>query len=291
MELMDSTSDEPIPLPVHISKPDHQLSGHEFGKSKTRFGMLKDHRSKRLLKPIIDIRGKREYDFYQTVWNSSDVKLQSFVPKFYGLVTIENIKFIQIEDSMEGLANPSNMDIKIGSITYDPGADVKKIEEETSKSQWQAALGFRICGFRIYNPMDQNCTLVDKFVTRQLKPENIPEAIDMFLGSQFNSLEIRIKLSQNYLSKLKSIQEWFETVNINHLKFLSSSLLFIHPCDNQFVHLKMIDFAHVFPNASTNQGDNCKDDNYLFGLNKIIYYFTTLHESLIQKQNTSQIAV
>lgn len=153
---MDPINGAPITLPSHISRPNHQLCGHIFGKGRTRFGLLKDNRTCELLKPITDVRGKREYEFYQNIWNSKDDQLKSFIPKFYGLVHVDKIPFIKIEDATNGLANPSNMDIKIGIITYDPEANSQKIQDEMSKNPWQEINGFRICGARVSLPIDNH---------------------------------------------------------------------------------------------------------------------------------------
>lgn len=71
---------------------------------------------------------------------------------------------------------------------------------------------------------------------------------------------------------MKSIEEWFENHNIDKWQFTSSSLLLVYDCNQSIATVKMIDFAHVFPN----QG---RDDNYLFGLKKLIQYFDNLYQN------------
>lgn len=139
-----------VKIPSHILPPAHQLAGHVFGKGTNKLGILKDTKTSRLLKPLMDTRGPREYEFYRKIWSSSDYKsLQQFMPKLLGLVTIDRVDFIELEDVTDGLQNPSNMDIKIGLITYDPFADFEKIKKETAKSICSAVHGFRICGMRV----------------------------------------------------------------------------------------------------------------------------------------------
>lgn len=143
----------PINIPSHISPPSHQLSGHMFNREKNKLGVLKDGKTSHLLKPLMDVRGPREYNFYRTIWYTSEYKaLQSFIPRLYGLTTIDQTKFMELEDVTNGLVNPSNMDIKIGLITYDPNADYEKIKRETAKSPCSGILGFRICGMRVSVP-------------------------------------------------------------------------------------------------------------------------------------------
>lgn len=73
------------------------------------------------------------------------------------------------------------------------------------------------------------------------------------------------------LSQVESIREWFEQDNIDRYKFISSSLLFAYGRRTQSVpdqvdvHVKMIDFAHVFPNVG-------RDENYLEGLMKLVRF-------------------
>ena len=48
----------------------------------------------------------------------------------------------------------------------------------------------------------------------------------------------------------------------------------VHSVDPIQLTVKMIDFAHVFPNS------NGQDENYLFGLNKLIEYFDKLNSEI-----------
>lgn len=136
-------------LPSHIVPLDHQLAGHFPDKNKINvIEMLKDTKSGYILKAIVDSRGMREHIFYQTVRNTNS-KLQQFVPQYFGLTQIGDVLFIRLADITEGLDAFSNMDVKVGAITYDPEADSEKIKKEINKYQWMSILGFRICGLRV----------------------------------------------------------------------------------------------------------------------------------------------
>jgi len=76
-------------------------------------------------------------------------------------------------------------------------------------------------------------------------------------------------LIKQYCHQLKAIHDWFENNNLDKWQFISSSLLLVHDCNQSKAIVKMIDFAHVF----TNKG---RDDNYLFGLKKLIQYFDNI---------------
>lgn len=89
-----------------------------------------------------------------------------------------------------------------------------------------------------------------------------------------------IDLLKEFQRQLGIIEEWFRTHNVNRWMFISSSLLFVY--DHQVQHnalngdekkssrrvatVKIIDFAHVFPNQSGH------DDNYIFGLSNLLHY-------------------
>lgn len=76
------------------------------------------------------------------------------------------------------------------------------------------------------------------------------------------------------MNQINAIKEWFQNYNINKWKFISSSLLMVHSVDPIQLTVKIIDFAHVFPNS------NGQDENYLFGLNKLIEYFDKLNSEI-----------
>ncbi|UJR13207.1 hypothetical protein I4U23_000229 [Adineta vaga] len=61
-----STSLQPE-LPPDTKPLQHQVAGHVFGKSKTKFGILQRCSTGDILKPIVDERGLREEQFYRDV--------------------------------------------------------------------------------------------------------------------------------------------------------------------------------------------------------------------------------
>jgi len=77
-------------------------------------------------------------------------------------------------------------------------------------------------------------------------------------------------LIKQFKQQMKEIDEWFQTYNVDKWQFISSSLLFAYDCNQSKALVKMIDFAHVFPN---NKG---RDNNYMFGLKQLIHYFDNL---------------
>ena len=106
------------------------------------------------------------------------------------------------------------------------------------------------------------------------------------------------ELVAQFHAQITEIRHWFRHSNLYRWKFISSSLFLVHgdqPCttaleaslsssSSQKAIIKMIDFAHVFPNPKPeNDDDNVRQDlvdvgamdqNYLYGLDKLDYYFT-----------------
>ena len=78
------------------------------------------------------------------------------------------------------------------------------------------------------------------------------------------------------IKKFKIVKSWFEKQTTYH--FYSASLIVIYEGDlnetkndiSDLVRVKIADFAHVFP------ANNTHDDNFLFGLNKLIDYLEML---------------
>lgn len=102
---------------------------------------------------------------------------------------------------------------------------------------------------------------------------------------------------QQFDNQLFEIEHWFTKHNIRRWKFLSSSILFAcgektintninvdgHNNNKRKTIVKMIDFAHVFPND-----DQELDENYLFGLGKLRFHITDAIKICEQQQQQSK---
>nr|KAG5692684.1 hypothetical protein BaRGS_028484 [Batillaria attramentaria] len=159
------------------------------------------------------------------------------------------------------LPQPNVLDLKMGRVTYDPEATPEKIRQETSKYPPLQQLGFQIIGMMVW-------------------------AIFFGLGRG----GLRKDVVKALLVKLRRLEAWFLTQK--QLAFYASSILIVYnkgrvpvaggpstgradgeprTCadDHPLVELRMIDFAHVFPGTGI-------DQNYLFGLQKLISYLEQL---------------
>lgn len=71
-----------------------------------------------------------------------------------GVVEIDNVTLLELEDVAKRYRHPSIIDIKLGFRTWYPTADQRYIDKCKAKdaSTTQAALGFKICGMQVlYN--------------------------------------------------------------------------------------------------------------------------------------------
>jgi len=188
----------------------------------------------------------------------------------------------------------------MGRITYDPMANEQKIHEQTYKYPRLRDFGFRILG------MKNGYVNKDKEFGKTLgSQEQVFEAIESFFDP-LQTCDRKCAVISRMLDILEYILEWFETMNNNQIRFYSSSILFVYDaalCNNndssaivcerlaKSVRVNMIDFAHVFhshdlPEGPSRSGSTTsirtseslnKDDNYLYGLRRLIKFFIMLN--------------
>lgn len=208
----------------------------------------------------------------------------------------DKVDFLSLEDLAAHCREPCIIDIKIGQITYDPMAIKEKVLEQSSKYKRLREFGFRILGMKL------GSHLKDKNFGRTLETtKQVYDALDGFFTPLEND-ELRCVVISKILKELEDLLEWFERMNINQLRFFSSSLLIIYDSyiNNQIttgkltntaqdeltksVKVSMIDFAHVFhvhdeTLESGNDETRRKDENYIFGLRKLKEFFIKMYQS------------
>lgn len=224
----------------------------------------------------------------------------------YGLDPIEKtacardykkINFLCLEDLTSHCHEPCILDIKIGRITYDPIAVKEKVLEQSTKYMRLREFGFRILGMKLGDQIK------DKTFGKSLETD---AQVLKALGSYFDPLKNpkdKLATIGKILARLRGLLHWFETQNIGQLKFFSSSILIVYDSykntsTNSFkiedltdgVRVSMIDFAHVFhvhhnksslkqPSQPYNRSETKvieRDENYIFGLRKLISFFGRL---------------
>eukprot|EP01132_Coremiostelium_polycephalum_P003682 gene3682-4587_t len=241
-----------------------------------------------VFKPIPGNRGQKELDFYLNRDNL-DPLLQKFIPRFTKEITVNNIRYMGMEDLTYGYHKnrTSVADIKMGTRTYDDDAteEKKKYEMYKASKTTTVTLGFRFCGASIHDPITTVSSKLSKEWGKNLTKDNIlTEGLKkyFYLDKQHSP-----RIIKAFIAKLRLLTQYFHS---NHsLAFYSSSLLFVFgPIDESIqpvcehiepvgdgvgITLKMIDFAHVNKLTGTQL-----DEGYIVGLENL----TSMMEKLLQ---------
>ncbi|CAG5095021.1 Oidioi.mRNA.OKI2018_I69.XSR.g13993.t1.cds [Oikopleura dioica] len=221
--------------------------------------------------------------------------LRSLCPRFYGVVessepNAAHSAFIRLEDLTRPFRDPCICDIKMGRVTYDPDATEEKKRKESVKYPPLVNTGFQLLGCRISSDSGSTAQKLDKKWGRSLDEDQL---VNIGLGKFLSSAgpyERNILIIKGILERLLLIRDFFAAQT--SYRFYASSLLILYegysPAelgsqgssdseddrwrpDKPRVDVRMIDFAHVW------DGDGCNlDENYLFGLNKLILAFESL---------------
>lgn len=210
----------------------------------------------------------------------------------------EKVDFLCLQDLTAHCREPCIIDIKIGQITYDPMAIKEKVLEQSSKYIRLREFGFRILGMKL------GSVIKDKNFGKALETtEQVSEALDSFFIPLDND-SYKYAVLERILERIQALLVWFETKNIDQLRFFSSSLLIVYDSfiEDQHsrsieaiqgdlsnsVRVSMIDFAHVFHVHDDSKakfsnaniiGSGVKDTNYIFGLRKLEQLFSRLSQN------------
>jgi len=284
-----------------------QVGGHRTNEAKAQKGMKKWDRW--VLKPLDEgERSARELAFYRRVFNGAGAgatdgadgaaikeeeewgdewlkALRSLVPVFKGVVSVRRHMdgavdtYIEMEDLCAGYQRPCVGDFKIGRHTYDDKASMDKRKREESKYPWQAAVGFRITGMRVYEPTSELDKEYDRFFGRGLDPEHVGAGIGAFLQGEVLSVPRRDVAAQ-VVADLDRLIAWFRRQRI--YRFFSASILIVYDGGAQQpqkpASATLIDFAHAYPisDGGGARGGGEIDDSSLFGLESLRKHFVAL---------------
>ena len=119
----------------------------------------------------------------------------------------------------------------------------------------------------------------DKEFGKMLTVENIGLVLELFLDIPTDK-DLAKKLAKLFIEKLRRVEALFQTQTTYN--FYASSLLFVYDAEgaknsknlgseklSEFVNVKMIDFAHVWPAE-----EGKIDQNYLKGVQSLIKLFS-----------------
>jgi inositol-polyphosphate multikinase len=263
-------------LPPDTQPLEHQVAGHFYGRSKTKFGLLQRCSTGDVLKPLLNSpRGPREHDFYRQMFSDNVANelraLRAFLPALLGTDEYDGMTYLILENIMRPYRFPCAIDIKLGRITYDHEATPEKIRRQIDKFQPATEIGFQLLGWKIYRPCDRTYTYHDKRCARSLSKHELLYALADFFGAPQYDYRSLVNV---VLPRLRALHEVMSKQY--QFTFIASSLLIVYDGENRSstpsIDVRLVDFAHVFRSST----DNAADENFLFGLGQCIGYFQKL---------------
>jgi len=236
--------------------------------------MLDDH--DHLLK-LLEEKSLGEKTFYEAVFmeepeNEEWFELRRFLPRYYGTVAIFNgkvdLNYLKIDNVVSHLKQPCIMDLKVGRKTFDPFAPPDKVQRELIRYKYQAQLGFRITGFKVYKAKIGRTELFDRFHCKCIKPDNVVETFIQFFDLE--DYPERKGLVDILIQKLQLLLKWFEKQT--RFKFFRTSLLIsydgnmqLHPDRSQSSKITGNKGIEDFTNVSRKNIYKLEGSEYLNG--------------------------
>ncbi|WVW79161.1 hypothetical protein I302_101127 [Kwoniella bestiolae CBS 10118] len=177
----------------------NQVAGHD--------GVMSDASGSLVIKPAL----AREIAFYQTL-NSSDRedpirRLKPFVPKFLGTLRLEGQlssagdvqrlegkeevpESVVLENLSYAFTHPSILDVKLGTVLYDPDASEEKKQrmDKQARETTTHELGIRFTGCTTWHAPTQSYILTPKSFGKSIKPAQLPEGMVRFFPSSSDSI-------------------------------------------------------------------------------------------------------
>ena len=255
----------------------HQVAGHLFERGK--IGSLVCD-SGYFYKPLQGgSRGIRERAFYESLENNESENeestsilqdLSTFVPRFFGVLDLEGLTYMKMEDVTRQYCRPCIIDIKIGYQTWYSSATASHIEKCKVKdaATTSSELGFKICGMQVYDKDNDSYWRTSKEWCKKLDVNSVKGALSQFFGHPNTSLKAMDICCgpSGLLRKIESLGEWCERQR--SFQFYSASLLILYEgcattSEDLKLELKLIDFAHALG------ANGEKDDNFISGLSSL----------------------
>ncbi|KAL5546679.1 hypothetical protein UlMin_006366 [Ulmus minor] len=275
-----------------LKVPDHQVAGHQA--SNGMLGPLIDN-SGNFYKPLQSgERGTKEVEFYTSLSSNTKIpdNIRKFFPTYYGTKLIEAsdgsglLPHLVLQDIVSCYLNPTLMDIKIGSQTWYPQSSEDYIQTCLKRDRESSSLplGFRICGFQIYQTEVSGYWKPDRKSIQKLTADEVKLVLRNFVSSnsaENSDTEPDCSFAPNVygggsgiLALLLELKKWFEEQTFFH--FYSCSVLMVYekesllegksPCPA----VKLVDFAHVV------DGEGVIDHNFLGGLCSLIKFISDI---------------
>jgi 1D-myo-inositol-tetrakisphosphate 5-kinase/inositol-polyphosphate multikinase len=283
---MEASSKNPLPqLPPDTKPLEHQIAGHIYGQSKTKYGLLQRCSTGDVLKPLIDSRrGPREQHFYLNIFSDEGPEklraLRPFIPTLLGTYEYNGMNYLILENVVQPFDHPCTTDIKIGRITYDCEASEEKIKRCNRKYPPTAEIGFQLLGWKIYCPIDNHYEYYDKVCGRKLTKEEVIHAIAHFYGAPKSDYRKTARLVLERLTDLEHV-----IAKQYGLVLIAASLLIVYEGSEpakangenhgKKIDVRIVDFAHAFMREENANGGQ-PDENFLFGLRSYMNHLQRL---------------
>ena len=196
----------------------NQVAGHTKEAMRTYYHLV--------LKPLIKMKHFfRELLTYEMTFLGNCIStnsLKQFIPSYRGLYSIQHSpkstltgnstyddysmnsfnQFIALEDLCFRYKEPTAMDIKIGTQTYEPTASISKIAKEVRKCSHQFDVGFRVVGLKSYDVVNETYSGLSKHFGRKIASEKVHEALAMCF---YDGTRIRYDIIAIVIEKLDHI--------------------------------------------------------------------------------------
>jgi len=270
-----SETDSLPQLPPDSQPLVHQVAGHFYGRSKTKFGLLQRCSTGDVLKPLLNPpRGPREEKFYEEMFSAQIsgelASLRPFLPKLLGKIEFDGMKYLVLENILRPFRRPCVMDIKLGRITYDQEATPEEAQRRILKFIPATEIGFQVLGWKTFRSNPNVDIYHDKICSRALTKDELLYALANFFGAPEFDHRSLVRHVVKRLEQLDDVMsKQFEYT------FIASSLLISYDAEDRTedipstnVDVRLVDFAHVFPSTRPNE----PDENFLFGLRHCIDY-------------------
>lgn len=206
----------------------HQVAGHSTQ-------VMLRHKDM-ILKPLNKLNlFLREVKFYEAMASNSPHSAHfphQFIARYHGVILGENslgkrTPYLALEDVSKKYKTPCMIDIKMGRETFEPTAPLDKVMRERIKYKYQEKIGFRICGFKVYDSLAQVYQSVGKKFGRSLTPELVEPGLAAFFHNGLG--HFRLDVLEQLVQKLELLLQWLLQQNKWH--FYCSSLLITYDAE------------------------------------------------------------